>query len=242
MPLINDQELITEIEAQIGVMIAVATGGPRIEAKNLEYMGRRDLIRDGLAARELSDPNPYADLWAWYGKWSSGDLPTYQSRRQYMRELFAPLLERLRRGPGQRGADVFEGPTGWPKVDHGLDLIKSQLESALSEEQFQAVGLLCRETLISLAQVAYDPTRHLPTDGTEPSETDAKRMLDAYLAIELGGGANETARRHAKASLALANELQHKRTAAFRDAALCAEATISVVNLIAIVSGRRDPA
>ena len=52
---------------------------------------------------------------------------------------------------------------------------------------------------------------------------------------------NAIARRHAKASLDLANELQHQRTAAFRKAALCAEATASVVNIIAILSGVRDP-
>jgi len=66
-------------------------------------------------------------------------------------------------------------------------------------------------------------------------------MLDAYLAVELSGGQNEAARRHAKASLDLANALQHDRTATFQDAALCAEATASVINIIAIVSGRRDP-
>jgi hypothetical protein len=35
--------------------------------------------------------------------------------------------------------------------------------------------------------------------------------------------------------------LQHKRTATFRHAALCAEATVAVINLVAIVSGQRDP-
>ena len=65
-------------------------------------------------------------------------------------------------------------------------------------------------------------------------------MLDAYVAVELEGGANEGARRHAKAALALANDLQHHRTADFRKAALCAEASISVVNIVAILSGRRD--
>jgi hypothetical protein len=38
---------------------------------------------------------------------------------------------------------------------------------------------------------------------------------------------------HAKAALDLANDLQHRRTAGFRDAALWAEATSAVVNLIA---------
>ena len=68
----------------------------------------------------------------------------------------------------------------------------------------------------------------------------AKRMLDAYIAAELSGGPNESARRHAKAALTLANDLQHHRTADYRQAALCAEATTSVVNLIAIISGQRD--
>jgi hypothetical protein len=65
-------------------------------------------------------------------------------------------------------------------------------------------------------------------------------MLDAYIAKALAGGANEVSRRHAKAALDLANQLQHDRTASFRDAALCEEATTSVVNLIAIIAGRRN--
>ena len=75
----------------------------------------------------------------------------------------------------------------------------------------------------------------------EPSATDAKRMLDAYIAVELAGGANEASRRHAKSALDLANALQHQRTASFREAAMCVEATTAVVNVIAIVAGRRDP-
>jgi len=222
-------------------MIAVATGGPLIDDVNHDYVHRHEVIGAALEERGLQDPNPYLDLWEWYGKWSSGDLPTWQSRRQYISELYRPLLERLRKGPPSRGADVFVEPTGWAKVDRGIGEIRKQLEKASTTEQFQTIGLLCRETLISLAQVAYDPKWHSTPDGVSPSETDAKRLLEAYLAKELAGGTNEVARRHAKAALDLANELQHKRTANFREAALCAEATTAVVNLIAIISGCRDP-
>lgn len=52
-------------------------------------------------------------------------------------------------------------------------------------------------------------------------------------------GANEEARAHARAALRLALALQHKRTADFRIAALCAEATASVVNILAVLAGRR---
>jgi hypothetical protein len=64
-------------------------------------------------------------------------------------------------------------------------------------------------------------------------------MLEAYFGAEYSGSSHEVLRRHAKASLALAVALQHKRTANYRDAALCAEATRTVVNIVAITSGRR---
>ncbi|MCK4443946.1 MAG: hypothetical protein KAW09_05350, partial [Thermoplasmata archaeon] len=78
-------------------------------------------------------------------------------------------------------------------------------------------------------------------NGVAPSKTDAKRMLEAFVAAELGGHANEETRSHAKASLRLALALQHKRTADFRTATLCAEATASVVNIVGILSGTRVP-
>jgi hypothetical protein len=101
------------------------------------------------------------------------------------------------------------------------------------------VGLLCREALISLSQAVYDSAQHAPLDGIAPSATDAKRMLDGYITAELQGGSNEEARRHVRSALDLALALQHRRTAGFRDAAICAEATTAVTNLVAIVSGRR---
>lgn len=52
------------------------------------------------------------------------------------------------------------------------------------------------------------------------------------------GSSNEEARAHAKAAVRLALALQHKRLADFRTAALCAEGTWSVVNMLAIVAGR----
>lgn len=119
--------------------------------------------------------------------------------------------------------------------------LRDRLASASTEEQHQAVGLLGREALISLAQAVYVPERHPSVDGTQPSATDGKRMLEAFIAAELAGGANEEARRHARSALDFAVALQHRRTASFRDAAMCAEATTAVVNLVAIVAGRRDP-
>ncbi len=222
-------------------MISVATGGPRIQDVNAAYVARREQIRDALEARGLADPNPHTDLWDWYGTWSGGSYPSYQSRRTYVADLYAALVAAVRSPGYSLGASVVAEPTGWARVDRSLEKVRRALQAASSEEEFQVVGLLCRETIISAAQEVYDRNRHVETEGAAPSQTDAKRMIDAFLAGDCSGATNEVVRKHARASYDLANELQHRRTADFRQAALCAEGTSAVVNVLAILAGRRDP-
>ena len=232
----TDADLLQALDSLRNTMVAVATGGPRINEVNDQFQQTYALAAAALIRRRIENPLPYANLWDWYERWTSGDMPTYQSRRAFVGELFNPLVNRLRTG---REED-FE-PTGWARVDRSVGELRDRLASAANEEQFQAVGLLCREALISTAQAVYVPDRHPPLDGVRPSATDVKRMLEAFIAVELAGGGNDETRKHARSAVDLAVHLQHKRTAAFRDAAMCVEATTSAINMVAIVSGRRDP-
>ena len=233
--------LIEELEDQKNLMISVATGGPRIQIKNDDYKTRQNRINSLLRDLYVVNINPYKDLWDWYGKWSSGDLLTYKSRREYISDLFYKQIDFVKKASTSTKSEIFDEPTGWTRVDRTIGELRKRLEEAETEEQFQAVGLLCRETIISLAQVVYNPIIHKIEGDILPSKTDAKRMLEAYLVVELKGSTNEAARRHAKAALDLANDLTHRRTATFRLAALCAEATSALINIIAIISGQREP-
>jgi hypothetical protein len=134
--------------------------------------------------------------------------------------------------------EIIEEPSGWEKVDRQIEQMKSHLMSASKEEDFQTVGLIAREALISLAQAVYDPAIHGSCDGVTPSETDAKRMLESYLETKLSGQSNEESRSYAKTAVKLANALQHHRIADYKMAALCAEATKSCVNIVTILSDR----
>jgi len=231
--------IIKDIENQKNLMIAVSTGGPRIKDVHKEYEERRFQIGERLKMFDVEDQNPFPDLWTWYEKWSDGSLPSYQSRRLYITELYQPLLDALRLSKGAK-IEVVE-PTGWTRVDRNVEKIAIALEHANNEEDYQALALLCREVIISLAQAVYDPKEHASFDGVRPSETDAKRMLENYIASRLCGQSNEYQRKFAKASFDLAVNLQHCRTADFQSAALCVEATRSIINTIAIISGQRDP-
>lgn len=238
VPTVN---LVVLLEQQKSLMISVSTGGPDINSVNQEYEERNSTITLALEERNIKYTNSFSDLWAWYGKWSDGSLPKYQLRRSYISGIFDPLISSAKNFEQKGINPLFDEPTGWTRVDRGVGELKLRLVQAASEEQFQAVGLLCRETLISLAQVVFIENEHKTLDGIASSKTDAKRMLEAYIAHTLPGSSNENIRRHARASLDLANDLTHRRTAEFRQAALCAESTNAVVNTIAIISGRRDP-
>ena len=238
---LDDVENLLDVLSSLrSTLIEVSTGGPRINTVNEGYKKNYSTLTQMLKQCGLTNPIPYSDLWLWYQKWRSGDLPTYQSRRDYLHGLFEPVENHLSQRRLSHEEQVFPEATGWPRVDRALGEIRNQLESAHTEEQFQAIGLLCRETLISLAETVFDPDQHPPIDEViQVSKTDAKRMLDRYLSAKVSGRSNELSRKHAKASLDLANGLQHRRTATFQDAALCVEATASVVNIIAILSGIR---
>lgn len=236
--LFNKDQLIGEVNYLKDIMISVSTGGQKIQDVNDDYQKRYAKVSTALKRLMFDNPNTFNDLWQWYGKWSSGEMPQYKDRRAFIGEMYGNLLKMLQETEQPELLNVSVNMTGWERIDRTVKEIKIRLKQAENEEQFQTVGLLCRETIISLAQAIYIEEKHPTLDGVKASKTDAKRMLDGYIAVELAGGGNENLRKYARASNDLANELTHKRTADAKDASLCAAATVALVNLIGILEDR----
>ena len=136
---------------------------------------------------------------------------------------------------------------GWVLVERQLQLVRQELSAARHSPQFQAIGVHCREILISLAKAIYVVDRHRPLLGPEPGPADFKGKLEAYVAVELRGQATKEDRKHAQAVIELAfsaydlaNKVQHNRSADSSGAARCVTATASVVDFIRITAGRAD--
>ena len=224
--------LLAEMIIHRAMMINVATGGTRIQEVNDYYIARETRIRERMPADVRYD-NTHDDLWAWYKHWNA-NLGSYAERRQYVREMFNPAIAALSR---RSTVSLPERePTGFERVDRAMGKARSQFELASDEEDYQAIGLLCREVIISLAQAVFDPAIHETLDGVTASATDANRMLEAYIGHVFPGGSNKEVRAHARASLALALNLQHRRTATKQLAALCVEATASTTAVILIIA------
>lgn len=231
------EELIRKLNSLKGTLISVATGGPRIQNANPVYMELRNETVERLAAIGIDAAEIYSDLWQWYGIWSSGDFPTYHQRRTHISDLISRIAEKLEAVGTNQLADVET--TGWDRLDRTIREIKYRYSVAVEPEQFQAIGLLCRESLVTLAQMVYVPEIHERHCDHKPSPTDAKRMLDAFIVEELSGDSNENIRRFAKSSNDLANEITHKRTATRKETAVCINSTFSVVNIV-YAFGERD--
>ena len=228
--------LLAELIVHREMMIDVSTGGKRIQEVNDYYIARQARIQDA-SAGIVEYKNDFATLWEWYHHWDS-HLPQYRDRRAYISDLFKQTISTV----SQRSA-LASSPreeTGWERVDRALLKARGQLGTAAAEEDYQAIGLLCREIIISLAQAVYDPGIHESLDGVQPSSTDANRMLEAYVAHVFPGDSYKEVRAHHRASLALALNLQHRRTATKQLAALCLEATASTVAVISIIARPAD--
>ncbi len=132
----------------------------------------------------------------------------------------------------------MQSDSAWEKLEDQLARTRAVASSARETEQFQAVGIQCREIVISLSQLVYDPKKHPSPDGIAPSPTDAKRMLESYVAAELAGKTNQSTRRHVRSVIDMCNDLQHSRNACYRDAVLCVEAAGALVSVIGVISGR----
>lgn len=233
------RDLFQKIETIKNIMISVATGGNRIQEEDSRYRSLQKEIIEKCKTLNITYENHYIGLWDWYGKWKA-DLPTYQSRREYINSLFSPLLAIFE--DTQRATDVepIVQLDEWERLNRTIIKIKKDSMSARNEEDFQGVGLLCRETIISLAQAVYDPIIHGQFDetGVNIGKTDAVRMISNYLSVKLSGNSHEEMRAYAKTTNKLANMLTHKRTASKRDMMLVSSATISLINFIGILEDK----
>ena len=160
-------------------------------------------------------------------------MPRYIDRRTYIIKLFKPIIEQIENYDSNDELEVEL--TGWDRIERTVEEIRIRIIEAQHEEQFQAIGVLCRDVIISLAQEVYDVDRHPSEDDTIPSSTDSNRMLAAYIFSEMPGSQNEALRKYAKATNTLANELTHKRSATMQYAKICSSATISLINLFRIL-------
>lgn len=236
--IVAKDKLIEMIQNQRKVLIDVATYFLKIEDVDEAYQKEYLEVSGYLEKIDIEYPNAFGSLWNWCHYWKENELITYVDRRNFIFELFHGLLSNL--SQVQSDNLSFDEPTGWEKVDRSILFMREQLQKATHVEQFQSVGHLGRETLISIAQQVYDYDIYGCDEGSKPSKTDAKRMLRAYIGAELNGKSNEGLRKFSKATIDFANELTHDRSATKREAMLGYVGVSTVARIVKILDENKS--
>ena len=128
----------------------------------------------------------------------------------------------------------------WHGINEAINQINKDCSLANTEIEYQNIGNSCRNLVISVAQIVFNPDIHGNTnkDGKALSKTDAIGMLSNYFTNKFSGSNNELYRKYAKAANDLANMLTHKRNATKKDMLITVSATLSLVNLIGVIEGK----
>lgn len=220
-------ELDQLLELQQGLLIAVATGGPRIVDRDQEYKDRRRKLNGGLRKLGVAVPFPWKDLWGWYAYWST-NLPTYAERRSYIRELGDPVRDVLERMSDPLLVDDAGTVGGWPSLEGRLSAVKERLVAASTVDDRQDVGRRCREILVDLGQIVY--TEEMLGEGEDaPKKSDAKVRLTYAARSLMAGRAHEEWRGLIRAAWDLANKITHSDGIADVDAYACVQVTVLLV-------------
>lgn len=228
-----------QIETIRNIMVSVATGGNKIQEDEARYKTLHAKVKQDCKKLNLTYNNTYSSLWDWYGKWKA-DFPTYQERRMYLKDLFEPTLAYFDEVADNDSLGTFVKLDDWDRIKRTVTKIKRDCIAAANEEDFQTIGLLCRDVIISLAQAVYNPIFHGDKDenGMTIGKSDAVRMIGNYINVELKGSANKDLRAYAKATNTLANRLVHERNATKKDMLLTVTSTLALINFIGILEGK----
>lgn len=139
------------------------------------------------------------------------------------------LMMRLKsRTNGVDGSD----PSPFDEVLRRAEQAESRHESAVEVEDYQAVGMLLRESLISLVSALRRRTE-LPSEVERPQDANFVGWTDALMNQLCGGENNKELRQHlkntAKETWQLANWLTHTRSAGKTASTIALEATRTVI-------------
>ncbi|MFI5253430.1 MAG: hypothetical protein ACHQQQ_13480 [Bacteroidota bacterium] len=121
----------------------------------------------------------------------------------------------------------------WSNIDQNLRSARTTLQTAQSETDYHAIGILCRETIVSVGALLFRK-RYVGTD-INVSNTDSVEILAKYFNRKLKGAHNEALRSYFKATWNLSNAVVHGRNSTYTRAEICVEACAHLVLLARIL-------
>ena len=133
--------------------------------------------------------------------------------------------------------------TPWEDINKEQNNLINQLRTAVKTQDFQNIGNSSRTTLQKLANIVFDPLRHIPPNETiNVSNGKYKNQLHTFIKSELNEGKFKELREYAESvvttaekSVDLANKLTHDLNAEKLMAESCVLSVISVIGIVKMI-------
>lgn len=184
---------------------------------------------------------PFGDFAAfksyWQRKGASGS-GGWAARRALLAEVFDPMHEHLEALEAQSLAATLATPitphagTGWTAVDHEIAELRRQFLTAMTPQDYNAVGLVAVRLTEALSATVYDADVHLRPGETVPPVSNTKDRLDRYIEDSAAGPDNARLRKLARDSIEYAQHVKHRGTPTRREAGIAADAALLLTNIL----------
>jgi hypothetical protein len=121
---------------------------------------------------------------------------------------------------------------GWPEIDTELGELRRHFRTAITPQDYRAVGNDCVHISEALSRKVYDHAKHTPEGEDEPPVAKTKLRLDRYIESRLPGPDNGAMRKFARASIELAQGVKHSGSPTRTEAGIVADAVILLANML----------
>jgi hypothetical protein len=118
----------------------------------------------------------------------------------------------------------------WYKVESNLRSARISFQTADSTEDFQSVGIQCRNTILSLSEAVMEYQQL--EERFSISNQNVEIIFERFFNAQFTDSSKDQFRAYTKACLKMSNALQHDRTSTYLQATLCIEATAHLVSLV----------
>lgn len=131
-----------------------------------------------------------------------------------------------------------------PVLLRKLRNISTLIDLAIECEDFQAIGVQCREVLIELTNQIYLPV--MAGDNEQPKGSDFKRKTELFVAFFMPGSANSDYRsifkRMAESTWDFVNKLTHSNNATIYEVSSCVAMCIALISVFENINQKvHDP-
>lgn len=203
---------------------------------------RNNLPELSLPFRDFSG---FGDYWRKEGMSGGG---SWSIRRGFIQDIFNPIIDEIEERQDKAyftdlSTPVSEQPVigDWNKIREEITQLRNRYATAVTPQDFSAVGTACVRVIEGVSRVAYKQDIHGESTVTsEPPVDKTNIRIGRVIEVGLSGRKNAELRSLAKSSSEVAHKVKHATTPNALQAGIACDATILLASIVQRIEQARS--